>query len=90
MVLGRRGKLTTPSRPAPPARSSSPVRTRRGDGFIRDVVSELRKVTWPTRQEATRLTIIVLIVSVAIGAFLGGVDYIFYWLINSLLLGKSV
>lgn len=89
MVLGRRGGTPTTTRPAP-ARAAPPVRVRRGDGFIRDVVSELRKVTWPTRQEATRLTAIVVIVSVALGVFLGGVDYVFYWLINSLLLGKPV
>lgn len=39
--------------------------TRLVDGtrnFIRETIGELKKVTWPTRQEATNLTRIVLIV----------------------------
>jgi preprotein translocase SecE subunit len=34
-------------------------------------------VTWPTRQEATNLTIVVLIVIAVMSAFLGLLDYIF-------------
>ena len=45
-----------------------------GVRFFGEVVSELRRVTWPTREETTRLTILVLVVSVAIGIFLGVVD----------------
>jgi preprotein translocase subunit SecE len=43
--------------------------------FFGEVISELRKAVWPTRQEATRLTIMVIIVSVTIGLFLGAIDY---------------
>jgi preprotein translocase subunit SecE len=39
--------------------------------------AELRKVTWPTRKEATRLTAIVLAVTLAMAAFLGLIDYLF-------------
>jgi len=42
--------------------------------FFRETSGELRKVTWPTRQEATNLTIIVLIVMVAMSVFLWLVD----------------
>jgi len=42
--------------------------------FLGDIVSELRKVTWPTRQETTRLTLLVLAISVFIGAVLGVID----------------
>lgn len=42
--------------------------------MIGEVAAELRRVTWPTREETVRLTIIVIAVSVAIGAFLGLVD----------------
>ncbi len=85
MVLSRRGGPSAPAR-TPPPRSRT---TRGGLGFAQDVVSELRKVTWPTREEALRLTLIVAVVSVVIGALLGGIDYVFYWLINALLLGKT-
>jgi preprotein translocase subunit SecE len=45
--------------------------------YYRETMGELRKVTWPTRQEATNLTIVVLIVVAAMSAFLGFLDYIF-------------
>ncbi len=45
-----------------------------GIRFFGEVISELRKVTWPTRQETTRLTILVLVVSIVIGALLGVID----------------
>lgn len=43
-------------------------------GFFGEVWSELRRVTWPTREEATRLTVLVLVVSAAFGIFLGLFD----------------
>ena len=42
--------------------------------FFGDVVSELRRVTWPSRQETMRLTIMVLAIAGSIGLFLGLVD----------------
>ena len=45
--------------------------------FYRESVGELRKVTWPTRQEATNLTIIVISVTFGMSAFLGIVDFLF-------------
>jgi preprotein translocase subunit SecE len=42
--------------------------------FVRETVGELRKVSWPSRQEAINLTIIVLIVMVFTSIFLYGVD----------------
>jgi preprotein translocase subunit SecE len=44
--------------------------------FYRETVGELRKVSWPTRAEATRLTIIVLIVMAVMAAVLGLVDWL--------------
>lgn len=45
--------------------------------FLRETRSELRKVTWPSRQEATNLTVIVLAVTVTMAASLGLIDYLF-------------
>ena len=45
--------------------------------FYRETVGELRKVSWPTRQEAVNLTSITLVVIVAMSAFLGTLDYLF-------------
>jgi preprotein translocase subunit SecE len=52
--------------------------------FVADVISELRKVTWPSFSEVRYLTIVVAIVAVAMGAFLGGLDLLFGWIIEQL------
>ena len=38
--------------------------------FVRETGGELRKVSWPSREEATHLTIIVVITMIFMGAFL--------------------
>jgi preprotein translocase subunit SecE len=50
--------------------------------YFRETRAELRKVVWPSRQEATRLSLIVVSVLVAMSAFLGAVDYLFAQLIG--------
>ncbi len=54
--------------------------------FFGETIAELRKVTWPTRQEAIRLTIIVLIVCIILGIILGSIDYGFYELVDKVFL----
>jgi preprotein translocase subunit SecE len=45
--------------------------------YFRETFGELRKVSWPTRQEATSLTIVVLIVIAVMSTFLGVLDFIY-------------
>ena len=45
--------------------------------YLRETVGELRKVNWPTRQEAIRLTQIVVLVIFLMAAILGGLDALF-------------
>ena len=45
--------------------------------YFNETIGELRKVTWPTRREATNLTLIVLAVTVSIGIYLGLMDFLF-------------
>ena len=61
--------------------------TRRAFSFklFGEVYSELRRVTWPTREETTRLTIMVMAVAAAVGVFLGLVDIGFSRLISEML-----
>lgn len=51
----------------------------------RETIGELRKVTWPTPQEAWRLTRIVLIVMAIMSALLGILDFIFSKVITLIL-----
>ncbi|NJN67295.1 MAG: preprotein translocase subunit SecE [Chloroflexaceae bacterium] len=56
---------------------------RQEHAFVRvvhDTRAELRKVVWPNRKEAIRLTVVVIIISVAIGVFLFAGDTLFLWL----------
>jgi len=55
--------------------------------FFSDAFAELKKVHWPTRQEAVRLSIMVLVVCVVTGAILGVVDLGFSALVKNLFLG---
>jgi preprotein translocase subunit SecE len=54
--------------------------------WFEDIWSELKKVTWPTRDETIYLTTVVIIVALSVGAMLGGIDAFFNWLIDRLLL----
>lgn len=45
--------------------------------YFNETVGELRKVTWPTRKEATNLTIVVLIVVFSMSFVLGILDFVF-------------
>ena len=53
--------------------------------FMRETMAELKRVAWPTRQEATRLTLIVLAATVAMSAFLGIVDLLSTQLFSALI-----
>ena len=60
--------------------TSSRTATSRTGGIgtlLRDVRQELRKVEWPSREELTKLTAAVVGLSAVVGAFLGGVDFVF-------------
>ena len=45
--------------------------------FLRETRDELKKVVWPTRQETIRLTLVVIVISLFVGLFLGTLDFIF-------------
>ena len=51
----------------------------------RETIGELRKVTWPTTQEAWRLTKIVLYVMAGMAALLGVLDFVFSRVITLIL-----
>jgi preprotein translocase subunit SecE len=42
--------------------------------FMQEVISELRKSIWPSREEVARLTGIVIVLATVVGVFLGGLD----------------
>jgi preprotein translocase subunit SecE len=54
--------------------------------WAEEIVAELRKVTWPSREETWYLTMVVLVISGIAGLFLGGIDIFFNWAINNTLI----
>jgi preprotein translocase subunit SecE len=53
--------------------------------FLKEVRDELKKVVWPTRDEIIRLTGVVILISLIVGLFLGGTDFILTKLIGLLI-----
>jgi preprotein translocase SecE subunit len=76
------------------ARSQAPaVRTGRNVGLIRfaqECWAELQKVTWPDRQTVIRLTVLVILISAIVAAYILGADQVFTYLVNGLLLNQNI
>lgn len=55
--------------------------------FFREVVQELRKVVWPTRNEMSTFFVVVVVFIIVIMAFTGVLDFIFdrliMWVLGS-------
>ncbi|MCL5429320.1 MAG: preprotein translocase subunit SecE [Chloroflexi bacterium] len=65
-----------------------PVRQREPNALQRwgrETISELRRVSWPSRAEAVSLTWIVIIVMVIMAIILGGLDWVFFRFFGTLL-----
>jgi preprotein translocase subunit SecE len=54
--------------------------------FLKEARIELKKVTWPTRQETIRYTGTVVVISIALAIFLGTLDALFQFVLNKFLL----
>ncbi len=44
--------------------------------FFKEVQVELSKVVWPSREQTVKLTLMVILVTVAVGLFVAGIDFI--------------
>jgi preprotein translocase subunit SecE len=58
--------------------------------YLRDTRAELRKVTWPTREEAWKLTLIVLGTVVVMSLILGLADFIFSQIMQGIIIGDPI
>ena len=55
---------------------------RRLRRYFQESWSELKKVAWPTRDQVRNLTVLVFVVSAAIGVFIAFWDFVFTWVIQ--------
>jgi preprotein translocase subunit SecE len=44
--------------------------------YITETMEELKHVNWPTRNQTTMFTILVILISIAVAAYLGFFDYL--------------
>ena len=71
-------------RPAPPVAPRAMGRVN-PITFLQETVSELRKAVWPSKEETARLTAIVMVLAIAVGFFLGGLDKFFDFAFDKLI-----
>ncbi|MFA5644706.1 MAG: preprotein translocase subunit SecE [Patescibacteria group bacterium] len=45
--------------------------------YIKESIIELKKVSWPSKKETYRYTLLVIGISILVAVFLGALDYIF-------------
>lgn len=55
------------------------------DSYIKETKSELKHVSWPTRQQTIAFTAIVVGLSIFVGILLGFFDYVFAFLLKYLI-----
>lgn len=76
------------------SKSSTAAVTTREENFIvrylKETRAELRKVSWPTRDEAKNLTLIIVTVTVVMALFLGILDYFFQILAAGIISGDLI
>ena len=58
--------------------------------YFHETRAELRKVTWPTREETKNLTLIIVTVTVVMAIFLGSLDYIFQVVVAGIIVGDPL
>jgi preprotein translocase subunit SecE len=52
--------------------------------FLKEVRAEMKKVTWPSRNEVYSTTIVVIIATLFFGFYLYFMDLIFSWVISQI------
>ena len=74
------------------SKSSAATTTPRNENpvvrYINETRAELRKVTWPTREEAINLTIIIVTVTIVVAIFLGLLDFLFQEVTSGIIVGN--
>ncbi|HEY4489680.1 MAG TPA: preprotein translocase subunit SecE [Candidatus Paceibacterota bacterium] len=54
--------------------------------YIKETKAELKHVSWPTRRQSVIFTIIVVLISIGVAAYLGLFDAIFSFILEKLVL----
>jgi preprotein translocase SecE subunit len=68
-----------PAAPAPGSRAASAARTQ---AFVAGVISEMKRVTWPSREEWVTATLLTLGLVIVVGLYTAAADHLFGWLVG--------
>jgi preprotein translocase SecE subunit len=78
----------TPTRPPSGTKSAATttsVRARNNANaqtFVKSVVAEMRRVTWPTREEWVTATLLTIGLVLVVGIYTAAADHLFGWVIG--------
>ncbi len=61
------------------------VRGKKFSTLLKDAKAEIRKVVWPTRQELTQTTMIVIVFVLIVALLLWGLDSLVSWLVSGMI-----
>ena len=78
--MTKRQQAQRAAAPRPPVKASgAPDKKERTKPiqFLREVIAELKKVAWPSRQETIAYSIVVLVSTIIIAALIFGMDFVF-------------
>lgn len=53
--------------------------------FVKEVLVEMKRVSWLSKKDVVNYTLLVLLVTIVVAFFLGGLDYIFTAIIKNLI-----
>ncbi|PID51710.1 MAG: preprotein translocase subunit SecE [Candidatus Moraniibacteriota bacterium] len=54
--------------------------------FLREAYGEMKKVSWPSREQTIQYTMLVIVISIGVAVFLGVLDYGFGTFIRNVIL----
>jgi len=52
--------------------------------YLKQVKVEVKKTNWPTRKHTVRYSLVVVVISIVVAIFLGGLDFLFSTLLKKL------
>jgi preprotein translocase subunit SecE len=89
---GKGGKGGKSAKNPPAAKQRAPEAAKSGIiasavQFLREVKTELKKVTWPTKKQTVSSTAVVVVLVIIIAAYLGVVDMLLAQLVDAVLPG---
>lgn len=53
--------------------------------YIKEVIQEMKKVTWPTWEELKGSTLVVILFSIIMGFYIAGLDFGLSWIVEKFL-----